>query len=134
MRDKLEGKLLMDTLVNLAVLIFSLKKKEACFLNSWNKGVLILLINYNVHVSRSSQYQYSVVMVPTSFLLNKLVVWSCNEIFWMQIICTVVLMLWISSMLRNKISCLMRAPVLIKVSYPSPRENMCGFVFRVKLG
>lgn len=26
---------------NLAVLIFSLRKKEACFLNSWKKGVLI---------------------------------------------------------------------------------------------
>lgn len=24
---------------NLAVLIFSFKKKEACFLNSWNKGL-----------------------------------------------------------------------------------------------
>lgn len=40
---------------NLAVLNFSLRKKEACFLNSWNKGVPILLLLFLFNMSDISK-------------------------------------------------------------------------------
>lgn len=42
---------------NLAVLIFSLRKKEACFLNSWNKGLLMLLLLFLFKRIRTSKDQ-----------------------------------------------------------------------------